>query len=253
MTRSAKITAGIIVLVLAGCLIAAWLTRDTAPARTPVQVSVVDRRLLDTARQVAGIAETQQEVDLAQEAVRLADHELDQAFATAVREAASVKPPASGPVQQLNARVAKAKAQIAADQARIAKLAKDAEASDRAAGQLELAQAQLALDDDELQDAQLDLARQGGDERGKLQQAAQEHAAAQTEPVRAARPAPLNTATLGGQVSAWWALGDRRAAATGRAAEGGKQNVGVGVGAQHPRSHGRPEDSALRRGVARCR
>jgi small-conductance mechanosensitive channel len=210
MTRSAKITAGIIVLALAACVVAAWLTRDTAPARTPAQVSVVDRRLLDTTRQVAGLAETQQEVDLAQEAVRRADHELDQAFATAVREAASVKPPATGPIQQLNARVARAKVQIAADQARIAKLSKDAAASDQTAGQLELAQAQLALDDDELQDAQLDLERQGGDQRAKLEQAAQEHAAAQAEPPRTARPAPFNTATLGGQASAWWALGDRR-------------------------------------------
>jgi small-conductance mechanosensitive channel len=211
MTRSAKIVAGIIALVLAACLVAAWLTRDTAPNRTPAQVSVVDRRLLDAARQVAGLAETQQEVDLAQQAVRLADHELDQAFATAVREAASVKPPASGPIQQLNVRIAKAKTQVAADQARIAKFSKDASAGDQASGQLELAQAQLALDQDELEDAQLDLARQGGDERAKLQQAAQEHAAAQTAPVPSARPAPLNTATLGGQASAWWALGERRA------------------------------------------
>ena len=174
-------TAGIIVLVLAGCLVAAWLTRDTAPNRTRrAGRRWWTARLLDTARQVAGLAETQQEVDLAQQAARLADHELDQAFATAVREAASVKPPATGPIQQLNARVARAKAQIAADQARIAKLAKDAAASDRAAAELELAQAQLALDQDELEDAQLDLARQGGDERGKLEQAAQEHAAAQT-------------------------------------------------------------------------
>ena len=210
MRRLEKITAGIIVLALAACLVAAWLTRDTAPIRTPAQMSVVDRRLLDATRQVAGLAETQQEVDLAQEAVRRADHELDQAFATAVREAASVKPPATGPIQQLNARVAKAKAQIAADQARIAKLSKDSGASDQTAGQLELAQAQLALDEDELQDAQLDLARQGGDERGKLEQAAQEHAAAQAEPPPAARPAALNTATLGGQASAWRALGDRR-------------------------------------------
>jgi small-conductance mechanosensitive channel len=211
MKRSGKILAGLVSLALAACLVTAWLTRDTAPNRTPVQVSVVDRRLLDATRQVAALAETQQEADLAQEAVRRADHELDQAFATAVREAASVKPPATGPIQQLNARVAKTKAHIAADQARIAKLSKDAAASDQTAGQLELAQAQLALDQDELQDAQLDLARQGGDERGKLEQAAQEHAAAQSEPVRTARPAPFNTTTLGGQASAWWALGDRRA------------------------------------------
>ena len=203
--------AGAFAVLLAACLAAAWLTRDAAPNRTPAQASLVDRRLLDTARQMANVAETAQEVDLARQAARLADHELDQAFATAVREAADFKPATSGPVQQLNQRVAQAKARMAARRERIAKLAKDAQTSDRAAGQLELAKAQLALDEDELEDARLDLARQGGDERGKLEQAAREHAAAQREPAPAARPAPLSTATLREQVSAWWALGDRRA------------------------------------------
>ena len=69
----------------------------------------------------------------------------------------------------------------------------------------------MALDENELEDAQLDLARQGGDERGKLEQAAQEHTAAQNEPAPAARPAAMNTATLGGQMAAWWTLGERRA------------------------------------------
>jgi len=211
MTRSGKVLTGAIALLLAACLAAAWLTRDAAPSRTLAQASVVNRRLLDTARQMAGLAETAQEVDLARQAARLADHELDQAFATAVREAADFKPATSGPAQQLNVRVAQAKARMAAEQARIAKLAKDAETGDRAAAQLELAKAQLALDEDELEDARLDLARQGGDERGKLEQAAREHAEAQREPAPAARPAAMSTATLGGQVLAWWALGGRRA------------------------------------------
>ena len=211
MTRSGKVLTGAIALLLAACLAAAWLTRDAAPSRTLAQASVVNRRLLDTARQMAGLAETAQEVDLARQAVRLADHELDQAFATAVREAADFKPATSGPAQQLNVRVAQAKARMAAEQARIAKLAKDAETGDQAAAQLELAKAQLALDEDELEDARLDLARQGGDERGKLEQAAREHAEAQREPAPAARSAAMSTAMLGEQVLAWWALGGRRA------------------------------------------
>ena len=70
-------------------------------------------------------------------------------------------------------------ARIAARRERIAKLEKDAPRAIRRRRQLELAKAQLALDENELEDAQLDLARQGGDERGKLEQAAQEHTAAQ--------------------------------------------------------------------------
>ena len=58
---------------------------------------MVDRRLLVTARQMAALAETTQEVELARQAARLADHELDQAFATAVREAADFKPPKTRP------------------------------------------------------------------------------------------------------------------------------------------------------------
>jgi len=211
MTRIGKILTGAIALLLAACVAAAWLTRDAAPNRASAQASVVDRRMLDTARQVSGLAETPAEADLARQAARLADHELDQAFASAVREAASFKPPASGPVQQLTERLAQARARETADEARIAKLSKDAETSDQAEGQLELAKAQLSLDEDEVEDARLDLARQGGDERGKLEQAAREHAEAQHEAAPLARPAALGTATLGAQATAWWVLGERRA------------------------------------------
>ena len=211
MRRTGKILAAALAILLAGCLAAVYLTRDTAPNRAVEQVSVVDRRLLVTARQLLALAETTQEVELSRQAARLADHEVDQAFATAVREAADFKPPKTGPVQQLNERVSQAKARIAARRERIAKLEKDAPSSDRAAGQLELAKAQLALDENELEDAQLDLARQGGDERGKLEQAAKEHTAAQNEPAPAVRPASMNTATMGGQMAAWWTLGERRA------------------------------------------
>jgi len=153
MRRTGKILAGALAVLLAGCLAAVWMTRDTAPNRAVEQVSVVDRRLLVTARQLLALAETTQEVELARQAARLADHEVDQAFATAVREAADFKPPKTGPVQQLNEKVSQAKARVAARRDRIAKLEKDAPSGDQAAGQLELAKAQLALDENELEDA----------------------------------------------------------------------------------------------------
>jgi hypothetical protein len=56
MRRTGKILAGALALLLAGCLAAVWLTRDTAPNRAVEQVSVVDRRLLVTARQVLAVA-----------------------------------------------------------------------------------------------------------------------------------------------------------------------------------------------------
>jgi hypothetical protein len=161
------LAAGIFAAGLAACLLAFYLTRDAAPEKSTVQASPIDRRLLDTARQTAGLAETAREQELAGQAIRLADHELDQAYASAVREAAAAKPPTSGPLEQLNARIAKAQQQIAVDQARIAKLTKS-----NANGQLEVVQAQLELDQDELQDAQQDLIRQGGDEHMRLEKGA---------------------------------------------------------------------------------
>ncbi len=211
MTDSRKIPAGICGLLLAGALAAFWWTREAAPNRTPAAAaSAIDRRLLDSARQLAAIAETPAEQDLYRQAARLADHELDQAFATAVREAAARKPATSAPLQQANARVAQTRARIAADQERIAKLGKKSASDDAAEGQLEVAKAQLALDEDEFEDAQLDLARQGGDERAQLERAAQEHAEAQKEPAPV-KPVPLaGTETLSGQIEAWMELNDRQ-------------------------------------------
>src|SRR2546427_6495500 len=103
ITRSGDLVAGVFALGMAACVVAAYLTRDAAPGRVPAHVSAIDRRMLDTARQTAPLAETPREQELARVAVRLADHELDQAFASAVREAAAAKPATSGPVQQLNA------------------------------------------------------------------------------------------------------------------------------------------------------
>ena len=45
--------------------------------------SMIDERLLKTAREMAATADTNEEQNVAREALRLSDHELDQAFATA--------------------------------------------------------------------------------------------------------------------------------------------------------------------------
>ena len=211
MTDSRKISVAVCGLLLAGTLAAVWWTRDTTTGRAPAAgASALDRRLLDSARQLAAIAETPAEQELYRQAARLADHELDQAFASAVREAAAHKPPTTGPLAKLNARVTQARARIDADQQRIAKLTKPAASDDAAAAQLEVVKAQLALDQDELEDAQLDLARQGGDDHARLERAAQEHADAQHEPA-AVKPTPLGaTNTLAAQITAWMELAGRQ-------------------------------------------
>lgn len=174
--------------VLVACLAGSYITRSAGSpgliAKRPApagQSSLIDQRLLQAARQLAPIAGTNEEQDLAREALRLADHELDQAFATALREASASAPPASGPLKQISDCIAQIKARIAAGQSRAAQLTKEAATRESAADQLELLKAQLALDQDEVEDAQQDLARQGGDIHSRLERALQEHDAAQHE------------------------------------------------------------------------
>ena len=67
------------------------------------------------------------------------------------------------------------KAQVAWDHRRVEQLTNLANANDK--DLLDLANAQLALDQDELDEAQQDLARQGGDPHSALEQALQGHEA----------------------------------------------------------------------------
>jgi len=204
-------------ILLAACVAGWYGTRDSnegrgaaKPTAASDQPSLIDQRLIQTAQQMAGQADTKEEQDLAREALRLTDHELDQSFATALREAVMRSGPASGPLQQISARIAQLKTRVAASQQRIAQLTKDAATRDTAADQLELAKAQLALDQDELDDAQQDLSRRGGDEHSKLERALQEHEAAQHQTsiaLRATNAAP--NATLSEQARLWLFLTER--------------------------------------------
>ena len=204
-------------VVLAACVITAYVTRDAGTGRLTAkkpsannQASPVDERFLQTARQMNSLADTSDEQALSGQALQLADHEVDQAFAEALREATVPAPPAIGPLKELTERITQLKASVAADQARIANLTKEAATKAAAADRLELTQAQLALDQDELADAQQDLVRQGGDPHAKIEQALQEHEAAQRQAEKAPKPsAPGRTVTLIEQAQLWLALWDR--------------------------------------------
>lgn len=205
---------GILALLLAACLVGAYLLRDTQPQRAFKQqraASQIDDGLLAAADRIALSADSAEEQALAQEAEHLADHELDQAFATAMREAAVPPAPASGPLKQLADQINQLNSKIAADQVRIAALTPKASAGSAAAGQLELAKAQLALDQDELGDAGQDLSRQGGDPRAQIARQLQEHEAAQHNAAQQLKaPTALRAGTLREQFLAWLSLRNRQ-------------------------------------------
>src|SRR5215467_6923114 len=207
---------GLVALVLL-CAAGWFLTRDAGlprgAAKEPAAGSafeLIDQRLLQAAQQLASLADTHQEQVLAREALRLADHELDQALATALREAAASTPPPTGPLKQLADRIKQLKARLSADQEHIAKLAPKAAIDTAAAARLELAKAQQALDQDELEDAQQDLFRQGGDNHARLKRALQAHEAAQNAPEQPLKSvAAPQIDNLSEQVQVWISLGSR--------------------------------------------
>jgi small-conductance mechanosensitive channel len=181
MRLSKNAPAIVVTTLLVGSLVALVETRGSGGPATAKrsaanqQAPTVDDRLLRTAREMAALADTPDEQDDAREALRLADHALDQAFATALRQAQTPATAVSSEDKRLTALIDKLKDDIAADQKRVDQLTKDAETSESAADQLDLTKAQLALEKDELDDAQEDRAREGGDRHSAIERLLDEH------------------------------------------------------------------------------
>jgi small-conductance mechanosensitive channel len=198
----------VLIVLLGACLFAYYATLDSAkPAASQKSAgaaqAAVNTSLLQTALRLAPWAATPNEQEQAHEAWRLADHELDLDFAAAMRQAeAEAVVPTTGPLRQLSDRIANLKALVETDKKRVDQLGEDAgDALDRA-------QAQLDLDQDELDDAKQDLAREGGDNRAALQRLVQEHEASDKIADQAIKFAsPDVTDTLSQQLRAWLSLG----------------------------------------------
>ncbi len=142
---------------------------------------LVDQRPWQTAQTLAALAVTAEETEYARQAERLADHEVDQAFASALREANLKAEHRSftGEALALSQKVLELEQVVAQDQAQADRLTaspvgkplnlKDALQPASENDDLDIAKAQLQLDSDELADAQQDLARAAGDDRSDIQ------------------------------------------------------------------------------------
>src|SRR5580700_10781667 len=146
--------------------------------------ALVDTRALDTAEQLSQLAETHTEKGYAQEALRLGDYSVDATFAAALREAAENPAPLTPESRAITERMKRASAAVTADQNRIAQLNQQiakahANARDNLQQQHDLIEAQLELDQDELDDAHQDLIRAGGDKQASIQLLLDQHEASQ--------------------------------------------------------------------------
>jgi len=205
-----NLPAVILAVLLGTCALLYFSTRDADKGAALRTKPAGDQPLVDTSRlkvamSLAALAATPDEQAQAREAWRLADHEVDLAFASALREAeAESEPaaPAAGPLRALRDRIAALKDKVDTEKKRVEQLGKDG------GDDLDRAQAQLDLDQDELDDARQDLAREGGDKRAKLQRLLEEHEATEKnsgQSIQFAKPGPVGT--MSEQVREWLALG----------------------------------------------
>lgn len=182
MRRVQKIAAVVIVFLAAFTTYGTWQTRKPLP---PVTVAgsnpsaapakaLVDLNPLTAAQQLAQTATLHDEKPLAQEALRLADYDVDQGFDNALRRARLHPPPLSAEAKEAEERLQKAQKLLESDQEHLKQLTEQmAKASgakkDALEADLAQAQADVELDQDVVDDAKGDLVRAGGDLIGRIQ------------------------------------------------------------------------------------
>lgn len=210
---------------------------------TGVATGLVDQRPYQTAQTLAGLAVSTEEQIFAQTVEKLADHEVDQAFATALRQSQqkAATRVLAGEAAELQAKVEQLKTFVKEDQARVEALTGAAKSSNTAAAagdELDVAQAQLNLDSDELTDATGDLAQATGDQRGEIQQELSSREAAMKKAEDAGLAKKDNAVTaakgynaLAGRIEGWMA--QRRRADLLQQAENGARADASEMQAQH--------------------
>jgi small-conductance mechanosensitive channel len=231
-----RISLLIMVAFLSVCLVFIWLTRNAmeqlsflknanrmgatqAILRSDGQKTIVNVSPWQTALTLAPLARSQEETDLAQQAERLADHEVDQAFASALRQAtARVQgKKLTGDALELSKRVVELQQLVKDDQQQVKNLAPAPGEATGDSDDLDIAKAQLGLDSDQLDDVQRDLARASGDDRAQIQDELAEREAAMKkydgEPKAKGQRAVVassNYSTLATRIAAWNAQRSRK-------------------------------------------
>ena len=226
-------------LLLAACLVFSWTTRDAManlsflghggrPGRDSGKKTIVDLRPWQTAQALAPLAVTAEEKEFARNAERLADHEVDQAFASALRQATLQEQHITlqGEALALSQRVAQLQQLIKQDQAQVQSItaqlnsptnpAKQSATASVDAGDLEVAKAQLGLDTDQLADANQDLDRATGDQTAQIQAELSAHEASMRQYDKQVQSggdvavvAAKRRGTLAARVKAWFDQRDR--------------------------------------------
>ena len=162
----------VLLALLLLCVVFSWTTRDAMESLSFLRKqsgigskkALVDSSPWQTAQALAPLAVSAEEAEFARDAQRLADHEVDQAFASALRQAGlqAQNRKLTGEALALSQKVTQLQQLVGQDQALVASLTSTApgvrstKTAQPASGNddVEVAKAQLGLDTDELADAQ---------------------------------------------------------------------------------------------------
>ncbi len=233
MNRARKIAVALSLAVLAMSIVGSFMTRGVMEYLpflhgqkagwngTATSHGIVDQRPWQTAERLAALAVSAEERDLAREAERVADHQVDQTFAQSLRQASAETHELKGDALALQRRLRELQQMVAEDQARVATLTAKAAAAGGTGSvgdDLDVAKAQLGLDQDELADSMEDLARESGDQRVQIQQELSAREAAMKKydaqvaagDGQAAVTSAERDNTLAGHVSQFWAQRNRK-------------------------------------------
>ncbi len=230
------ITASLLLLLAAAAIVGMVRTRQSRASievippteskgnkqKPAVIHALVDQSPLQTARRVESTAYAQEEKDLAQQAEKIADHEVDLAFFDAFRTAQDSPPPLTPGLKKLADRKLQLQQALQEDQDNVSALTKRIAAASESQkenlqDQLNVAQAQLELDQDELDDATEALVQAGGDPQVEVQRQKQAHDDEETylvaHPASTVNPAEseYQSHTLLNLFRAWKALRDKKA------------------------------------------
>jgi len=216
LKRKQAVIAGLWLALMAAAVVGLVLTRPSAPPpsrfRAPRAALArlhnrVDQSPVETSRALAAQAWTREEHALARRALSVAGDSVDLAFATALRDAAAHPTPPTGEVRKIQAHLKDAETSVLADQAAIEALQGLKSKDDPEVQQeIALAQAQLALDQEDAANARQDLMRTGGDLQGTLKRMLDAHLATHT-PVNLPNAPPFAESwALASHLRAWQLL-----------------------------------------------
>jgi len=181
----------VLLLLVAAALVALFLTRDLGSIQITenkkkeiVAAPLVDETPLKTARSMGKLAASADEQRFADQAEELADNEVDIAYRDASRDATDHPPQAKPEFHELFQHAGEVDSEVDDDQNQVKELQKQLAAASGSRQvslqeQLDVAQAQLELDQDELADAKEDLVRSGADPGALIQRQFQEHQSAE--------------------------------------------------------------------------